>query len=164
MNYIESKKELDKITSKYNCKGDIIMRTAIQYIVEYGRQTFKDEGFIEDQIKTINDRHDAAEAEGKWLIMTRDFELALFNCARELAEIDTYNLIIYMQKEMYWSNEGGIDYGRLKEITARLMYWIIDSPDSCEDYDIFSNECDISDEELETLGFRYLIKEEDDYE
>ena len=33
MSYTESKKVLDKIASKYGCNGDIIMRTAVQYIV-----------------------------------------------------------------------------------------------------------------------------------
>lgn len=162
MNYTESKENLDKIASKYNCAGDLIMRTAIQYIVEYGQNTFKDEKFVFEQLRQINDKHDAAEAEGKWLFMTRDFELAIFNCTKELAEINTYDLIIYMQKEMYWSNnEGGLDYRRIKEIAERLMYWVIDSPKYCENYNTFSNECNISDDELEALGFGYLIPDEE---
>lgn len=104
-NYVESKKVLDKIASKYGCKGDIIMRTAAQYIIEYGQYMFKDEDFIKDQIQQIEDKHRIAEEEGKHLWMTKDFELAIFNCARELADVNSYDLIIYMQKEMYWSNE-----------------------------------------------------------
>ena len=103
--YVESKKILDKIASKYGCKGDIIMRTATQYIVEYGQYMFNDEDFIKDQIQQIKDKHRIAEEEGKHLWVTKDFELAIFNCARELANINSYDLIIYMQKEMYWSNE-----------------------------------------------------------
>ena len=102
--YVDSKKILDTIASKYGCKGDIIMRTAIQYIVEYGQYMFNDEDFIKDQIQQIEDKHRIAEEEGKHLWVTKDFELAIFNCARELAEVDSYDLIIYMQKEMYWSN------------------------------------------------------------
>ena len=161
-NYVESKKALDKIASKYGCKGDIIMRTAVQYIVEYGQYTFNDEDFIKDQIQQIEDKHRIAEEEGKHLWMTKDFELAIFNCARELAEVNSYDLIIYMQKEMYWSNEGGIDYGRLKQIATSIMDWIVcDSSDSSEDYNTFSNECKIEDDEIEELGFGYLIPEEE---
>ena len=104
-NYVESKKALDKIASKYGCKGGIIMRTAAQYIVEYGQYMFNDEDFIKDQIQQIEDKHRIAEEEGKHLWVTKDFELAIFNCARELADVNSYDLIIYMQKEMYWSNE-----------------------------------------------------------
>ena len=104
-NYVESKKELNKIASKYGCKGDIIMRTAAQCIIEYGQYMFKDEDFIKDQIQQIEDKHRVAEEEGKHLWVTKDFELAIFNCARELADVNSYDLIIYMQKEMYWSNE-----------------------------------------------------------
>lgn len=67
MNYVESKKVLDKIASKYGCEGDVIMRTAAQYIVEYGQYMFNDEGFIKDQIQQIEDKHRISEEEGKHL-------------------------------------------------------------------------------------------------
>ena len=63
---------------------------------------------------------------------------------------------------MYWSNEGGVDYGRLKQIVVSIMDWIVcDSSDSSEDYNTFSNECKIEDDEIEELGFGYLIPEEE---
>lgn len=165
MSYIESKKEINKIRSKYSCSGDIIMRTAIQYIVEYGQYMFKDEEFIKDQKQQVNDRHDIAEKEGKLLWITRDLELALIDCAIELAEINTYDLIIYMQKEMYWSNEGGLDYKRAIKIAEKVMDWVVyASLDSSEDYDTFSNECGIEDDELEELGFGYMIPKEEEEE
>ena len=76
-NYVESKKTLDKIASKYGCKGDIVMRTAAQYIVEYGQYMFNDEDFIKDQIQQIEDKHSVAESEGRHLWITKDFELAI---------------------------------------------------------------------------------------
>ena len=161
--YVESKKTLDKISSKYGCKGDIIMRTAAQYIIEYGQYMFNDEDFIKDQIQQIEDKHRISEEEDKHLWVTKDFELAIFNCARELAEVNSYDLIIYMQKEMYWSNEGGLDYGRLKQITTSVRDWMVcTSFDSSQDYDTFSNECNIEDNELNELGFGYLIPEDEE--
>jgi hypothetical protein len=59
-NYAESKKKLDSIRDKYGCKGEIIFRTAIQYIVEYGQQNFLDEVWYEELINDIDDRHDTA--------------------------------------------------------------------------------------------------------
>lgn len=160
--YVDSKKALDKIREDFGCKGDIIFRTAIQYIVEYGQQTFQDYDFVMNQMAEIDGKHDKAEADGKTLFVSRDFEKAIIECAEALSKINTYDLIIYMQKEMYWSNEGGIDYGRLKQIITRTMYWIVcDSSDSSEDYDTFSNECNIEDDEIEELGFGYLIPEEE---
>ena len=77
-NYAESKNTIDKIRSKYGCKGEIIFRTAIQMVVEHGRNSFKDEIWFEDQMNFIDERHDSAESVGKFLFMTRDFEKAIY--------------------------------------------------------------------------------------
>lgn len=160
--YEENRQKLSRISIKYGCKGDIVMRTSIQYVLQYGQEMFKNEKWVEEQLKLIEEKHLRAEEEGKTLWITKDFEMALINCAKEIAQIDTYDLIIYMQKEMFWSNEGGIDYNRLKDIVESVMDWIIcNSSDSSEDYNTFSTCCDIDDEELKELGFKYLIPNDD---
>lgn len=162
-NYVESKKELDKIASKYGCKGDIIMRTAVQYIVEYGQYMFKDEDFIKDQLQQIEDKHRIADIEGKCLWITKDFELAIFNCARELAEVDSYDLIIYTQKEMFWSNEGGLDYGRAIELLKSSLEYL-EGYNNCnnrENYEAFQD-IGLDDDEIIDFGFGYLISEEEE--
>lgn len=160
--YVESKKTLDKIASKYSCKGDIIMRTAAQYIIEYGQYMFKDEDFIKDQIQQIEDKHRISEEEGKHLWVTKDFELAIFNCARELAEVNSYDLIIYMQKEMYWSNEGGLDYKRAVQLLKSSLEYL-ENYNNCnnkENYEAFQD-IGLEDNEIEEFGFGYLISEEE---
>ena len=162
MSYTESKKVLDKIASKYGCKGDIIMRTAVQYIVEYGQYMFNDEDFIKDQIQQIEDKHRIAEEEGKHLWVTKDFELAIFNCARELAEVNSYDLIIYMQKEIYWSNEGGLDYKRAVQLLKSSLEYL-ENYNNCnnkENYEAFQD-IGLEDNEIEEFGFGYLISEEE---
>ena len=161
-NYVESKKALDKIASKYGCKGDIIMRTAAQYIVEYGQYMFNDEDFIKDQIQQIEDKHRISEEEGKHLWVTKDFELAIFNCARELAEVNSYDLIIYMQKEIYWSNEGGLDYKRAVQLLKSSLEYL-ENYNNCnnkENYEAFQD-IGLEDNEIEEFGFDYLISEEE---
>ena len=162
--YVESKKALDKIASKYGCAGNIIMRMAVQYIVEYGQYMFKDEDFIKDQIQQIEDKHSVAEAEGKHLWMTKDFELAIFNCARELAEVNSYDLIIYMQKEMYWSNEGGLDYKRAVELLEKCIDWMSEygTYETSILRDALLDNCGFSEEEVEELGFGYILPEEEE--
>lgn len=158
MSYNESKKQIEKIARKYTCKGDIIMRTALQYIVEYGQYMFKDEEFIVDQLQQIEDRHMVAEKEGKILFVSKDFELAIFECAQELAEINTYDLIIYMQKEMYWSNEGGMDYNRAMSLLERCMCWMDEQEDNNKMlYEVFS-ECGFEDDEIDQLGFGFVFE------
>ena len=156
-NYAETKKVMDKIRDKYGCKGEVLFRTAIQSVVEYGQYMFQDEEFIADQMRQIDDRHDAAEAEGKTLWITRAFEKAIIECCQELAEVNSYDLLMYIQREVWLGNDG-ISLDRAKQIAEKVMDWItIDSSDSSEDYDTFSNYCGIDDDELEGLGFGYLI-------
>ena len=163
MSYVESKKVLDKIASKYGCKGDIIMRTAVQYIIEYGQYMFNDQDFIKDQIQQIEDKHRIAEEEGKHLWMTKDFELAIFNCARELAEVNSYDLIVYMQKEMYWSNEGGLDYKRAIHLLGECMGWI-DVYGTGEGYSFKEalDDLGFDEDEIEELGFEYALSREEE--
>ena len=166
-NYVESKKALDKIASKYGCKGDIIMRTAAQYIVEYGQYMFNDEDFIKDQIQQIEDKRSVAESEGRHLWITKDFELAIFNCARELAEVNSYDLIVYMQKEMYWSSEGGLDYKRAIHLLEECMGWI-NVYGTGEGYSFKEalDDLGFDEDEIEELGFEYALsgEEEEDNE
>ena len=154
MNYTESKRKLDEIRSKYMCAGDVIFRTAIQYVVECGQITFKDETWYEDQMNAIDDRHDLAEAAGKILFYTRSFEKAIFECALELSRINTYDLLIYIQREIYLGGDG-ISYQRAIELLKDCVNFL--------DYDPLNQARDIGfdDDEIEALGFGYLLEDEE---
>ena len=161
--YENNKKVLDKIKKEYGCKGDVIFRTAIQYVVEYGQAMFEDEKWVKDQLGKVDAKHDVAEAEGKHLWMARDFEKAIIECATKIAKVDTYDLLIYIQKEVFWSNEGGLDYGRALELLHTCMNWFIDY-DCCETKEMLGRfyDLDFTDTELETLGLSWLFEEEDE--
>lgn len=156
MNYTESKQKLDTIRDKYGCSGEIIFRTALQMVVEHGQNVFKDEAWYEDQINAIDDRHDAAEAAGKILFMTRDFEKAIFECARELAQIGAYDLLVYIQREVFLSSNG-IDYRRMEKLLKKCIEWIEETHASIgETYDILDY-LGFNDSEIEMLGFEYIL-------
>ena len=69
-NYAESKRALDKIRSEYGCKGDIIFRTAIQTVVEYGTNSLLDDWNYEHLRGDVNERHNIAETEGRILFVS----------------------------------------------------------------------------------------------
>ena len=85
-NYVESKKELNRIRDEYGCKGEVIFRTSLQYIVEYGQSQFNNDKWVEEQLILVDGKHDEAEVEGKHLFIGRDFEKALIECTREEEE------------------------------------------------------------------------------
>lgn len=158
-NYAETKKELDRIRSEYDCKGDVLFRTSLQYIIEHGQSTFNDNGFVNNQLVLINMKHDKAETEGKCLFISREFERALIECAREIAKVDAYNLLVYIQKEVWLSNEGGMDYQRavnlLKGCMANIEMW-----NDCKNVLTLHELEDIGfdDDEITELGFGYLLE------
>ena len=154
MNYTESKQKLDAIRSKYVCTGDIIFRTAIQYVVEYGQSMLSDEAWQEHFMFDIDRRHDEAEKEGKILFCTRRFEKAIFECAFELSEVEAYDFLIYIQKEIYLGGDG-INYQRAIELLKDCVNYL--------DYDPLNQARDIGfdDGELEELGFGCLLEGEE---
>ena len=87
-NYAETKKELDRIRNEYGCKGEMIFRTSLQYIVEFGQNKFLDDEWVQAQINAVNEKHNKADAENKILFIGREFELALIECTKELAKVN----------------------------------------------------------------------------
>ena len=164
-NYAEAKKELDELKSKYACKGDVLFRTAIQTVVEYGTSDLLDDWSYYHLCDEVNDRHNEAEAEGKNLWITRDFELAILECAREIAMVDIYYMLMYIQREV-WLSGDGIDYQRTMELLKNCMYEI-EQRENCENKLTLWTFEDLgfNDDELIELNFGYLLnvrEEEDD--
>lgn len=162
MSYTENKKTIDKIREKYNCKGDLIFRSALPIVVEAGQCTILDDTWYQCEIDDIDERHDIAEKIGKTLFVTRDFEKAILECAQELAKVESYDLLAYIQKEV-WLGDNGIDYQRAIKLLNKCMasieqYWDCDLQDTYEAlYDI-----GFDSEELKELGYGYLLDDEED--
>ncbi len=165
-NYSAQKKELDRIRSEYGCKGDILFRTAIQCLIEYGTNSLLEDLSYEHLKNEINKRHNDAEAEGRILWITRDFELAILECAREIAEhADIYNLLIYIQKEVWLSHEGGIDYETAVKLLKNCMSWIEEDHASLGEMLDTLEYIGFNDDDIEALGFAYILdvrEEEED--
>ena len=165
INYKESKKQLDKIRSKHSCKGDIILRTAIQNVMEYGQCTIIDPSWYQCTLDEIHARHDAAEKEGKWLFMTRAFEIAILECMKDLAEINSYDLLTYIQREV-WLGGGPVgepDYQRAMQIIRNCLWYTADGYESSDALKRL-REMELEDEEIAYFGWEYLFDVEDEEE
>lgn len=155
-NYAESKQKLDEIRSKYCCAGDIIFRTAIQYVVDYGKCTLLDPGWYRGTMDDIDAKHDNAEAEGKCLFCTRAFEKAIIDCAVALCDVNTYDLLVYIQQEVFLSSNG-MDYQRAIHLLGKCIEWIDETHASVgEMYDTLRY-IGFSDSDIETLEFEYVL-------
>lgn len=159
MSYKESKKELDRIRNKYGCKGEVLFRTALQYVVECGHHLLQDPLWVNRQLKNIDVNHNVAEKEGKILIIGRDFEKAIIECAAEIAKIPAMDLLQYIQKEV-WLSGDGMDYQRAIELLKSCVEWFTD--DTLNERIVENlNLLGFRDDEIEELGYEWLFEEEE---
>lgn len=158
--YKESKATLDKIRDEYACKGEVLFRASLQYVIECGHNLLRDQLWVQTQLSKINANHDEAEKRGKVLWITRDFEKAIVECAAEIAEVPPMDMLQYVQKEI-WLGGDGMDYQRAIHMLRKCMDWIEDEFDKAETLDTFQY-LGFEDEELEELGFGYMIEEEEE--
>lgn len=171
MSYAESKKKLDVIRQKYCCKGGVIFRTAIQYIVDHGRELFNESDWFEFQMEGIDKRHNKAEAENKVLFVTRNFEKAIMECARDIAQVKAYDILTYVQREV-WLGGGEVgepDYQRAIRIIRNCLCYTGDCygtyrEDVSETLRKF-REMELTDDEISYFGWDYLfdVEEEENY-
>jgi hypothetical protein len=160
--YANTKKELDTIRSKYSCAGELLFRTAIQCVMEHGTDSLTDDWSYGHLKGDINERHNIAEVEGTNLWVTREFELAILECAREIARVDAYSMLVYIQKEVWLSREGGIDYKRTVQLLKNCLGWFAD--DCCDNAEMLERFelLDFDDDEIEDLGYGYLFNNEEE--
>lgn len=167
-NYKESKAKLNKIRQEYNCKGDIIFTSAMQMVIEHGTENFNDDEWFTEVINGIDKRHDKAEADGKILWMSRDFEKAIVNCARDAAKIKPYDLMLYIQREMYLSSGvmGEPDYQRAVEIIKSILSSEEYYCEYCAGGESFVDKLDeyeLSEDEIFYFGYgKYIDVEEEE--
>ena len=167
-NYTESKQKLDVIRNKYMCAGDVIFRTAIQYVVEYGQSMLSDEAWQEHFMFEVDKRHDDAEAEGKILFCTRQFEKAILECAFELSDIAAGDFLLYIQREIYLGGDG-IAYHGAVHLLKKCVEWIDETHASLgEAYDTLVH-LGFGYGDIKELGFEYILdavypNEEEEYD
>ena len=155
--YETSKKELDKIRNEFGCQGELIFRTSLQYVVEFGQERFQREQWVKERLDIIDANHDKAEQEGKVLWIERNFEKAFIECAAAIASTcNAYDLLLYVQKEI-WLGGDGIDYQRAIQLLKRCIGWEIGDTYELSFALEEVREMGFTDDEIVELGFEYML-------
>lgn len=167
MSYTEAKKKIDAIRQEYGCKGELIFRTAIQNVVDYGKCTLLDKGWYKCTMDDIDATHNHAQEHGKFLWCTREFEKAIVDCSVALCSIATYHLLIYIQREVWLGNGevGEPDYQRALEIIRNCLCYTADVYGAYHTTDAERlqkfRELDLTDSEIVYFGWEHLLDAED---
>lgn len=92
--------------------------------------------------------------------MTNQFKCDLVHMAGLLAEIPHIDLLVYIQREVYYDvSDGSILYNRAIDLLENCINWIItDSPCGYDDLQGVG----FDDWEIESLGYSELIPEEEE--
>ena len=148
-NYVESKKKIEAIRSK----DEMMFRMAISHLMDVGIRHLTEENIKEccEEIMKQDDSHS---------FMTNRYQCDLVVMAGELAKIPHIDLLVYTQREVdYDVFDGGISYGRAIQMTKNCIDWITCGADP-EDARSDLNSIGFDEDELEYLGYGYLIEEE----
>lgn len=162
MNYSNSKEILDSIRNEYTCKGGLIFRCAIQNVIECGTRMLTGE-YLEAWLKDIDAQHDAAEANGKHLLVGRDFEKAIAECTVKIAEIAPIDIIMHMQRNIWFYNTPNeISYERAIDLLKSTVGYCLQDRET----DIAREDLDyigFNDDELSALGYEVSFYDDEEY-
>lgn len=142
MNYNEAKIKMDTIRQNFKCKGELIFSCAIQNVVDYGTRIFTKE-YVDDWLNKIDVKHNGAEAQGKYLMIGREFEKDIAKCTAAISKIEPINFLMYVQREFWFYNgPDDISYDRAIELLRSVV-----------GYSLQDKETDIAKEDLDYIGF-----------
>lgn len=155
-NYEESKRTIDALRRKYSSGSDVILRTAILTMMDAGQNALRDEETYRASCDEINARYDKAKTEGKILFVSREFELDIIECAKELSQIEPADIIMYLQREL-WFGGHDITYQRAIALLQNTLSVCVDEAYE-SDYALhMAREIGFMDDEIEELGYGFML-------
>lgn len=154
MNYMESKKKLDELRRK----NEILFRMAISHLMDTGIRHFTEESVARTcaEIMKQDDSHS---------IMTNEFQCELVKTAAEIAKLDHIHVLTYIGREVYWDvGDNEISYQRAIGLLRRCVETIDEHHELCSDVleDLYY--AGFNNDEIESLGYGYLLDVEEEGE
>ena len=151
-NYAENKQKIESVRNK--C-GEIMFRMAISHLMDVGIRHLTEEN-VEETCREIMQKDDSKA------FMTNEFSCNLVRMAYELAQVPHTDLLVYIQREVVYDVfDGGMSYERSIEMLKKCMSWIVNGVPYGSPY-IDLTDIGFDDDELENMGYEYLINEEED--
>ena len=150
-NYAENKKKIEKIRDRY---GEFVFRGGVSHLMDVGIRNLTKEN-VEETCKEIMQSDDTGR------FMTNGFQCELVKAAYELAQISNIDLLVYIQREVTYDVFDGVNsYQRAIGLLKKCMEQIESDEgyDHIETLNVFES-LGFEDEEIESLGFGYLIEE-----
>lgn len=147
MTYNESAIKLDRLRRT----NEAVFRMAISHLIDCGVRHLTEEN-IEANCKAIMQEDDSKS------LMTNEFKCDLIRMAGELAKIDHIHLLVYISREMYYGvDDNHIGYQRAIQMVQGCIDWITSEVEIEDAYNDLTSGIGFDSEELEELGYGYLL-------
>ena len=153
-NYAETKKRIDAVRKR----NEVMFRMAISHLMDVGIRHLTEEN-VEETCKNIMTEDDTNS------FMTNEYKCDLVRMAFDLAQItrnSQVDLLVYIQREAeYDVFDGAMTYKRVMRILKECLDWIED--DNLDTLDTFKY-LGLEEDEIESLGYGYLLDSKEDEE
>lgn len=148
-NYAESKKKFDEIRNRV---GEPMFRMGISHLMDVGIRHL-DKDLVEETCEKIMQEDDSKA------FMTNGFKCELIRTAYELAQISHVDLLVYVQRELaYDVSDDMPTYDRAIQLLKGCMCNVEQWNDCRNELTLGEfEEIGFEDEELEALGFGYVL-------
>lgn len=153
--YTETKKVLDRIRNE---AGEPLFRMALTHCMDVGFKHLTQE-VIDETCNEIMKSEEKPMA-----IMTNEYKCEILRVAGEISKVSPVNVQMYINREMEFSAEQDyIQRSRLLVILRNALDYIYDDVQDKEYfYRMLDRELGIDDDEIEELGFGWIIEEENE--
>jgi len=93
MSMTDGVKIISDIENRY---GLVLFRMGLSHLADVGMRHLTDE-FVEECVKQIIEKDEAAKSKGSIQIMSADFQCEIVRCAAELAKCDIWDIFYYVK-------------------------------------------------------------------
>lgn len=152
-------KKIDLIKSKYDCKAELVFRAALSLLLDYGKERCGNVDWVNDNKELTKKNHEEARKTKKQLIIGERLEIAIIDCAYELAQFSTWELFEYIQTQM----QTGWQIPTYKKLGQQIQYFcgIVKNYNGNNTADVLE-EWGIDSEVLAYFELNEFIKEEEE--
>lgn len=154
MKYEETKKQIDAIRNK----NEMLFRMAISHLMDVGIRHLTEENIAETCAEIMKEDDSRS-------FMTNEYKCDLIKMAGELAKMDHIHVLTYISREVtYDVGDNAISYDRAMELLKNCMDYCVSSTYETMYALEMAQEFGFTDEEIEQLGYGYMLDVEEDNE
>lgn len=154
MTYTESAKKLTEIRNK----NEMLFRMGISHLMDVGIRHLTEENIEATCKKTMQEDDNKS-------FMTNELKCDIVRMAGELAKIDHIHLLVYISMEVdYDVDDNKISYNRLVNLAKGSISWVLADTYETEFALQEIREMGFDDDEIEALGYGWMldIEQEDE--